>query len=85
VPDRGPSLPPPSLSALVITKNEAHRLPRCVASLVGVVDEIVVVDTGSTDDTVAVAANLGCRVAHEPWNDSFADARNASLHHVRTS
>lgn len=69
----------PTLSLCLIVRNEAHNLPRCLASAAGVVDEIVVVDTGSTDDTVAVAESYGARVLHHTWQDDFALARNVSL------
>jgi tetratricopeptide (TPR) repeat protein len=68
-----------SLSAAIIVKDEADRLGACLNSLRGLVDEIVVVDTGSTDGTVAVAEHHGARVAHEPWQGDFAAARNRSL------
>lgn len=54
----------------------------CLASLQGLVDEIVVVDTGSVDDTVAIATSYGARVVHHPWTDDFAAARNVALEHV---
>ncbi len=63
----------------MIVKNEAQQLPRCLASVQGVVDELIVVDTGSTDQTVAVAQAAGARVFHHAWQDDFALARNASL------
>jgi tetratricopeptide (TPR) repeat protein len=63
----------------MIVKNEAALLPRCLASVVDVVDELVVVDTGSTDDTRSIAANFGARVSTFAWCDDFAAARNASL------
>src|SRR5262249_14304319 len=52
-------------------------------SVAGLVDEIVVIDTGSTDATRAVAARFGARVIGCPWADSFAAARNASIEHAR--
>ncbi len=68
-----------SLSACLIVKNEAARLPRCLASLRGVVDEIVVVDTGSTDESVAVAKRFGAKVSQFAWCDDFASARNVAI------
>src|SRR5690606_27553487 len=50
-----PSHAMPAISAVLIVKNEARRLPACLEALRQVVDEIVVADTGSTDDTLAVA------------------------------
>src|SRR5262249_24311629 len=46
------------------------------------VDEIIVVDTGSTDNTTAIAQSFGAHVIHFPWNGSFADARNISIQHA---
>lgn len=71
------------LSACVIARDEAASLPRCLASLAGLADEVVVYDTGSTDDTVAVAQGAGARVVRGSWPGSFADARNAALGHCR--
>jgi hypothetical protein len=69
----------PSLSACLIVKNEAARLPRCLASLRGVADEIVLCDTGSSDETVAVASQFGARVLRFEWRDDFAAARNFTI------
>lgn len=71
------------LSACLIVKDESANLPRCLASVQGVVDEVVVVDTGSADDTVAVAERLGARVFHHTWQQDFALARNIGLDHAR--
>ena len=68
-----------TLSAAIIVKDDADHLDACLTSLRGLVDEVVVVDTGSTDDTVAIAEQHGAVVAHEPWRGDFAAARNRSL------
>ncbi|MDG1481051.1 MAG: glycosyltransferase [Myxococcota bacterium] len=62
----------------MIVKNEAERLPDALRSVAEAVDEIVIVDTGSTDDTVTIARNAGAIVVHHPFDD-FASARNAGL------
>lgn len=67
------------LSASMIVRDESRRLPDCISWLRRVADEICVVDTGSTDDTVEIARSLGCRVSHVAWRDDFAAARNAAL------
>ncbi len=69
----------PLLSAALIVKDEQRALPRCLASLRGVVDELVVCDTGSSDRTVEVAEAFGARVVHAPWTGDFAAARNVAL------
>jgi glycosyltransferase involved in cell wall biosynthesis len=69
----------PLLSAVLIVRDEETVLGRCLGSLAGVVDEIVVVDTGSTDRTVEIAEAHGCVVDRIAWTDDFAAARNRSL------
>ena len=76
---RRPRGPAGVISACLITKNEAARLPRCLASVAAVAGEIIVVDTGSTDDTIAVASQFGARVLRATWTDDFAAARNVAL------
>jgi tetratricopeptide (TPR) repeat protein len=71
------------LSLSMIVRDEAERLPACLASVAGFVDEMVVVDTGSSDDTAAVAARCGAVVLHLPWPGDFAPARNRALEWVR--
>ena len=58
-------------------------LEACLKSIRPWVDEMIVVDTGSKDDTPHIAERLGARVYHFPWCDSFATARNESLRHAR--
>jgi tetratricopeptide (TPR) repeat protein len=71
-----------TLSLVMIVKNEEEMLPGCLEAVRGAVDEIVVVDTGSTDRTVEIAESFGAKVVEFPWNGSFADARNCSLDHA---
>tara|TARA_R110001592_G_scaffold66181_4_gene203020 strand:- start:631 stop:1734 length:1104 start_codon:yes stop_codon:yes gene_type:complete len=63
----------------MIVRNEAKRLSRCIASLMPIVGEVCILDTGSEDDTVAVARSLGCTISHFSWCDDFSAARNAAL------
>ncbi|MGE7206287.1 glycosyltransferase [Sphingomonas sp. NPDC019816] len=70
---------PASIAATLIVRNEARCLARCLTSVACVVDRMVVVDTGSTDDTVAIAKAAGAEVHRLPWPDDFAAARNHAL------
>ena len=67
------------ISACYIVKNEAENLAKSIKSLKTQVNEIVVVDTGSTDNTITVARELGARVYSFPWQDDFSKARNFAL------
>ena len=58
---------PTPLSCCIIARNEADRIGDCIRAVAGLVAEVVVVDSGSTDDTVAVAQGLGARVIHHDW------------------
>lgn len=69
----------PKLSLCMITRDEAELLPRCLESVRGIVDEIIVVDTGSADATVEVAQQYGAVIGHFVWCEDFAAARNSSL------
>jgi tetratricopeptide (TPR) repeat protein len=71
------------LSAALIVRNEERFLEACLRSLDGRVDEIVVVDTGSTDRSPEIAGDLGARVVSWPWSSDFAAARNASIDAAR--
>ena len=72
----------PTISACMIVKNEEALILTCLNSIKNAVDEIVIVDTGSTDNTVALAKNFGARVYSHAWNDSFSEARNHSLRYA---
>ena len=67
------------LSLAMIVKNEAGHLGGCLGSAAGLVDEMVVVDTGSTDGTVDVALSHGARVGEFVWTDDFSEARNHAI------
>src|SRR3989338_7812417 len=70
------------LSLCMITRNEEKFLESCLNSVKDLVDEIVIVDTGSTDSTLEIANKFTDKVFSIPWNDSFSDARNESLKHA---
>lgn len=74
----------PTVGASIIVKNAEETLGTTLQSLRGVVDQVVVVDTGSTDDTPRVATRMGAELYFHPWNDNFSDARNAALAYMRT-
>lgn len=67
------------ISACYIVKNEAKNLAKSIKSLKNQVNEIVVVDTGSTDNTIVVARKLGAKIYSFPWQDDFSKARNFAL------
>ena len=68
-----------TLSLCMIVKDEEEMLPQCLAAVRDAVDEMIVVDTGSTDRTVEIAEEYGAKVLHHEWNGSFSDARNVSF------
>jgi tetratricopeptide (TPR) repeat protein len=68
-----------TLSLCMIVRDEEQMLPRCLRAVAGAVDEIVIVDTGSSDATIEIARSFGARVIEREWTGSFADARNASF------
>jgi tetratricopeptide (TPR) repeat protein len=73
----------PLVSAALIVRDEERCIGDCLRSIRGVADEVVVVDTGSTDRTPEIARALDARVYDAPWRDDFAAARNAALDRCR--
>jgi glycosyltransferase involved in cell wall biosynthesis len=69
---------PLQLSVVIVAKNEAANLPRCLASVRGWTAEIVVVLNATTDASEALALAAGARVHHLPWS-GFRDTKNAAL------
>lgn len=69
----------PKISACMMVKNEEEMLPGCLESIKNVVDEIIVVDTGSEDSTVEIAESYGAEVYHHPWENDFSKHRNQSI------
>ncbi|WP_158629896.1 glycosyltransferase family 2 protein [Cohnella sp. AR92] len=72
-----------TITLCMIVKNEELQLPRCLDSVQGIVREIVVVDTGSTDETAAIARRYGAKVIEAPWKGDFAAARNEGVREAR--
>ena len=69
----------PTISLCMIVKNEEELLGQCLESVQDVVDEMIIVDTGSTDRTVEIAKSYGANVHHHPWQGSFSESRNYGL------
>lgn len=67
------------LSLAMIVKNEARCLARCLTSVRGLADEIIITDTGSVDDTVKIANEFGAKISKFQWTGDFAAARNFAL------
>ncbi len=71
------------LSACLIIKNEAPVLAQCLESILPIADEIIIVDTGSTDQSLDIASNYTSKIFHFPWQDHFGLARNASIQYAQ--
>lgn len=69
----------PRISLAMMVKNEEANLPSCLESAAPWVDEIIVVDTGSTDRTIEIAKSYGAKVYHHPWQRHFSLHRNQSI------
>jgi hypothetical protein len=73
----------PALSLCMIVRDEAELLPRFLEHAQGLWDELVVVDTGSRDQTIPLLQQAGARIVERPWTGDFAAARNAGLELAR--
>lgn len=72
----------PTISLCMIAKNEADFLEQCLNSVKEIVDEIIIVDTGSTDNTKEIAKKFNAKIIEHKWNNDFSEARNISLEHA---
>ena len=68
-----------TLSVCMMVKDEEHNLKRCLSSLNGIADELIIVDTGSNDSSVPIAESFGAKVYHHPWENDFSKHRNQSI------
>lgn len=69
----------PTISLCMIVKNEEAHIARCLDSVAELVDEIIIVDTGSTDRTAEIVSEYTSKVYSYPWEDDFSEARNYSF------
>lgn len=70
------------ISGCIITKNEEDNIAQCIGNLKGITDEIIVMDTGSDDNTVKIAKQLGALVYEHKWENDFSKARNTALQYA---
>lgn len=68
-----------SISLCMIMRNDEKVLARCLKSVRGLVNEIIIVDTGSTDKSISIATAYGVKVLLDPWQDDFARPRNVGI------
>ena len=68
-----------TISLCMIVRDEEQVLARCLDSICGIVDEIILVDTGSVDQTIRIAGRYTEKIFRFPWIDDFSAARNFSL------
>ncbi|SHJ76590.1 TPR domain-containing glycosyltransferase [Paramaledivibacter caminithermalis] len=71
-----------TVSLCMIVKNEEKHLERCLSSVKELVDEMIIVDTGSRDNTVEIAKKFNAKIFYYDWDDNFSNARNFSIQHA---
>ncbi|MGL5753903.1 MAG: tetratricopeptide repeat-containing glycosyltransferase family 2 protein [Paraclostridium sp.] len=71
-----------SLSICMIVKNEEKNIARCLESIKEIADEIIIVDTGSSDKTIDICKKYNVKLINYEWNNNFSEARNVSLEHA---
>jgi glycosyltransferase involved in cell wall biosynthesis len=69
------------INSVIIAKNNEKTIEHCINSIVKFVSDVIVVDTGSQDNTIDILKKMNIKLYHYSWNDNFADARNYSLSH----
>jgi len=79
------NVPLPGLTLAMIARNEEGVIARSLESAKGIASDIIVVDTGSTDQTAQIATQFGARVLEKIWKNDFSDARNAALASARNA
>ncbi|MCY0909273.1 MAG: glycosyltransferase family 2 protein, partial [Sulfobacillus thermotolerans] len=72
------------ITVALIARNEERFIQQCLQSVHAIADDIVVIDTGSDDNTISIAQREGARVFSRPWPKDFARARNWALEEVKT-
>jgi len=70
------------ISSCLIVKNESENIARCLESQQNIADEIIVVDTGSTDNTKEIASKFGAKILDYAWDNNFSNAKNYALDHA---
>lgn len=71
-----------TISLCMVVKDEESYIEGCIKSVLPIVDEIIVVDTGSADGTIEIAKRYGAKIFHHKWQDSFSAARNVYIKHA---
>lgn len=74
-----------NVTAIVLTKNEESQLPDLLDNIKKFTDHILIVDSGSTDNTVNLAESMNATVIYRAWTNDFAAQRNFALDHVKTT